>query len=605
MSAKVTEIKDYVVESTWKLEEIFGFTGYDDPKIAKAINKGIKETRKFAKNWSNRTDWLTDPQALFQALEEFNEPSAATPALYYLYLKGDLDLDNTDIQGLIQKYTHELSKAGEEVFFFTLDLGKIDKNTQKKFLKSKDLKKYKYFLKDLFASAKYDLSQPEERILSRTSAPRSGLWSESLTKALSGRTIEYRKKYLTLTEANNKIADSTSQTVRQELQQLVLKEYDQVKMLVEPVLNVIAKNRQINDELRGYKNSYEATVKGYDNELSEFESLVNAVTNNFSISEKFYKLSAEILGVDKLNYADRAASAGDVKQKFTLDDSVELLDEVLREFDPSASTCFREYLRVGRIDVYPNKGKRGGAYMMGTGREDLGNFILLNHTDSFNDFMTLAHEFGHAMHSELSTANQPNVYRGYSTAVAETASTFFEQVAFYHLLPQLSEKDQIIALHRKITGAVSTVFRQIAFVNFEKSYHQAVRDQGYVSHQQFQQLMNESVKPYLGQAFELTDSDGSFYVGLASTHLSRPYYVYSYAYGELISMALYQKYLDDKVAGLNAVNTFMSLGSSMKPKDIFKHAGITIGAELWQTGLDKIKSDVRLLKRLHLKQTKA
>ncbi len=591
-------------QTTWKLNELFGYSSYQDEKILKDVKKGIAEVKKFSKKYSKDKSWLTDDKVLLKALDEYFKPSPARGAVYYLYLLEDTNLENTEIKGLLQKYSDDLDKAGEASMFFLLELEKVDKPTQKKFLKSKVLKTYHYFLEELFANAKYSLTELEEKILSRTSTTRSTMWSSSLAKELGNESIYYKGAELSLGEVGNIISGSTSATTRRKLHKLYIEKLESKAMLGEPVLNAYAKNRQVSDELRGFKKSYESTVKGYGNTAKEFEDLVEIVSANNKISRDYYKLTKDILGLESLTYADRSASIGKVKKKFDFDSSIDILGGILDEFNTGLADKFRSYFTEGRVDVFPRKGKRSGAYQVGTEVESMGNFVLLNNTGSYQDFMTLAHEFGHAFHSELTMLNQPFVYRDYSTAVAETASTFFEQLAFYAILPTLSEHDQLIALHDKLGRAVSTIFRQIAFVTFEQNYHNAVREQGYVSHQQFKQMMNEAVAGYLGKSVELTESDGAFYITLAQSHLSRPYYVYSYAYGEIISMALYERYRDNKESGHESVIKFMSTGSAMKPKDIFKQSGITVNAKLWENGLGVLKSDLSKLKRLHRKLIK-
>lgn len=589
------------IKTEWQLEKLFGYSGIDDQQIVKDVKKGINEVTNFARKWSNRDDWLSNPSILKQALDEYEKPSSANRALYYLFLKGDLDLSNTEIQGLESRLENELSKAVEKSFFFTLKLGKIDEKIQAKFLGSKALEKYHFFLSELFESAKHHLSDSEERILSRTSEPRSDLWSKSLSKTLGTAKVLHQGKQLTLSEAHSVVAASTDHVERRDLHGLLMNYYESVDLLSEPVMNVIAKNRQISDELRGYKKSYEATVKGYGNTTKELEALVKSVTDNNDISHQYYRLTRDILGLDHLEYADRSAPIGKVKQKFNFNQSYQLLANIIGEFDSEMGVKFQNYFKEGRVDVYPKVGKRGGAYQAGTEDKKLGNYILLNDTGSFDNFMTMAHEFGHAFHSEYSTTNQSPIYRGYSTAVAETASTFFEQVAFYSILPTLSESDQMIALHGKLTNAIATIFRQIAFVNYEIEFHAEVRKSGYVSHRDLAAMMNKNVSNYLGKTVRLQDNDGAFYATLASTHLYRPFYVYSYAYGELISMALYKQYKNDPEKGREAVKKFISLGSSMKPRDIFAAAGIKVGPALWQTGLDQLRDDLQHLKQLHKK----
>jgi len=180
-----------VIKTEWDLRGIFGYEDFNDPKIDKDVKKGIRQIKAFAKKWSNRDDWLTDPKVLKEALDEYEVSTAADSPIYFLYMLEDVNLSNTDIKGKLQKISDEISKAAEQMYFFSLRLEKVDKKIQKKFLKAAELGKYHHWLKDLFEHAKYSLSEAEEKILSRTFSTRSELWVSSLGKELGTSTIEY------------------------------------------------------------------------------------------------------------------------------------------------------------------------------------------------------------------------------------------------------------------------------------------------------------------------------------------------------------------------------------------------------------------------------
>jgi oligoendopeptidase F len=150
--------------------------------------------------------------------------------------------------------------------------------------------------------------------------------------------------------------------------------------------------------------------------------------------------------------------------RYTFSESLKLVRDAFGALDPKFCEIVDTYAHNGQLDVYPKRGKSGGAFC--SHLHGLPTYILLNHVDTFNSFTTLAHEAGHGIHSELSAA-QPVWYEGYSTAVAETASTFFEGIAFDHATKHLKGIERIKVLHDRIQNDISTIFRQIAFFNFE------------------------------------------------------------------------------------------------------------------------------------------
>jgi oligoendopeptidase F len=222
--------------------------------------------------------------------------------------------------------------------------------------------------------------------------------------------------------------------------------------------------------------------------------------------------------------------------------------------------------------------------------------VLLNHTDDIRSVETLAHEMGHAIHTELTKKNQPPRYQHYSIATAEVASTFFEQLVNEELEKTLSDKEKVILLHNKILGDISTIFRQIACFNFELELHNSIREKGQLSKSEIAKLMNKHFSSYLGSVVELQEDDGYFFV--TWSHIRRFFYVYSYAYGQIISRALFENWKKDN-SYIEKIDQFLSAGKSMSPKDIFKNIGIdTSDPKFFESGLKAISKDIDKLEKL-------
>jgi oligoendopeptidase F len=333
---------------------------------------------------------------------------------------------------------------------------------------------------------------------------------------------------------------------------------------------------------------------GYENDPATVENLVATVTKAFKISHRFYKLKAKMLKLKTLEYADRAAPVGRTKKRFTFPEAVQIVERAFRQFDPFYADTLQSFLQKGQIDAFPKVGKTSGAYCSHYGT--LPVFVLLNHLPDFRHVTTLAHEMGHAFHSTLSTLHQPPTYRDYTIATAEVASTFFENLVFDELLPTLSPAEQMVALHDDINDSVSTIFRQIACYNFELALHTQIRKQGSLSQQEIAKLMNTHMAAYLGPAFQLREDDGYFFV--TWSHLRNFFYVYTYAFGEIISSALYAKYKQD-ASFKDKIKHFLSQGGSASPEDIFAQIGADVrDPAFFQEGLKKIEQDIVKLEKL-------
>jgi oligoendopeptidase F len=361
----------------------------------------------------------------------------------------------------------------------------------------------------------------------------------------------------------------------------------------EAEINAIYTDKKINDELRGFKTPYEDTVKEYRNDPAVIENLVRTVTDNFKISHRFYRVKARLLKLKSLSYSDRAAKIGAVKTKFTFETSAKLLKDIFGKLNPRFSATLDSFMQDGRIDAYPRPGKKAGAYCWSA--YSCPTFVLLNHTDDLNSFMTFAHEFGHAFHAEFARS-QGAIYCSNSMSLAETASTLFESIALDAVYDTLPDEEKIIVLHDKINDDISTIFRQTACFNFENDIHAGVRTKGYVSASEIAQMHNKDMAAYLGPQFKMKPDDGYYFVHWG--HIRRFFYVYSYAYGQLVSKAMLRRYKADP-SFWKSIEKFLSSGGKDSPENILKEIGIDVSKpDFWIEGLREVEEDIAKLEKL-------
>jgi len=580
-------------KTEWDLEHLY--KSPTDPQIDKDIAKVEKEIKIFVNKYSKNEEYLKDPKALREAFdieEKIGTLPGSVKPIRYLYLLKDSGDTSPIIDKQMNLLINRLTKLGNTTLFFNLKLGKVSKEIQKKFINSDELKPYKYQLKKFFETSKYDLSEPEEKIFNLLSNPSAGMWIDGVEKSLNKKTVLHKGKEIPLPEAFGIYSDLPTKDRRELFSKIMLKQKE-LGDFAESEINALFTKKKISDELRGLKKPYTATLLSHETEEKQVEAFVELITKNFPVAHSFYELKKKILGLEKLTYADRAAKIGKINRKFDFETSSEILLEAFGKVDKQFEDILKSYLDNGQIDVFPKKGKTGGAYC--SSESTLPTMVLLNHTNDFNSVTTFAHEMGHAIHSELSST-QPYHYQGYSTAVAETASTFFENFVFEALFEKLSDKEKIVALHDKIQGAIATIFRQVAVFNFELELHNTIREHGYVDQDEIVEMMNKHMQSYTGKSMEFSPLDGYFFVGWS--HIRRPFYVYSYAFGELISSALYAEYTKNPEY-ISKVKNFLKAGSSKSPYNIFKDTGIDINdMEFFKKGIDLIKKDIARLKDL-------
>ncbi len=565
-----------------------------DPAIERDQRKADAAVASFAKRYRKDSRYLRNAKALADALLAYESlmslPSAQ--ALQYASFKKILNVADKEAEALSARLEARATKRGNQLLFFPLALGKISRAQQKAFLASPVLASYRYWLSQLFENAKYNLTEAEEKILSLKSDVSHGRWIQATSNIVNKHTVSFEGEVLPLPKAQAMVRTLPTPK-RRELYGKLRAIYQDVADIAESEINAVYSNKKIEDELRGMKHPYESTVRGYQNDPKTILSLVDTVAAHNDIAHRFFKVKRTLLGEKQLVYADQAAAVGSLRTKMPFADAVKLVREVFGELDPAYADIFDRLLARGQVDVYPKKGKEGGAFCAsGIG---MPTFVLLNHIDDFESLKTLAHEMGHAVHAERTKTQRP-IYQGHPISTAETASTFFETAALHRLIERLPKEEQIIALHDTLQDDMGSVFRQVACFRFEQDLHAEVRKEGYVPKERIAALMQKHMQAYLGPAVTVDEADG--YIFTYWSHIRYFFYVYSYAYGQLISKSLYRRVVEDP-AYIKKVDGFLSAGEHKSPRDIFASCGLnTVKPEVFQAGLDQIAENVARLERL-------
>jgi len=577
----------------WNLNVLY--TGDNDPQIERDVIAYEKAVVAFEKKYRAHTaDMLSNPKVLKVALvnlERLAEMPQGSRAGYYFSLRRELNAKDDEAEKRLNVLSDRFTKLGNKLVFFDLTLGKIDQKKQVVLLSDTSLSKYRYHLNELFADAKYHLTEPEEKILSLKSNTSYGLWVSGTEKILNRKTVTMKGKVMPIAEAFERV----SELAKNDRNLLWSKAMDVCKSMGEVAENeitAIVLDKKVNDELRGFKKPYSATVRSNENTDASVEALVEAVKSNYSVAHRFYKLKAKMLKENSLSYADRNASVGK-EPEISFNQSTETLQSVFRSVNPEYEHILNTMVKNRQIDAFPKKGKTGGAFCASL--TNLPTYVLLNFTPKMRSVMTYAHEMGHAIHAERSKI-QPVLYQGHSIAVAETASTLFENLMFDHTLEALSKKERIVALHNRIQDDISTIVRQTAFFEFEREMHETIRKNGAMNHIELATLMQKHLKAYLGPAVRVTLDDGYTFVYVS--HFRRFFYVYTYVYGLLISGVIAEQFKANNNYR-KEIEGFLTAGNSKSPDDIFKDMGIDVtNPKLFEAGLKKLSTRIDELEKL-------
>ncbi len=578
-------------DQTWNLSLLYAED--TDPQIDLDLAVLEKANQAFAVRWRKRTDYLTQPEVLLQALEEREQLSAhygtsGKPG-YYFDLRSSQDINNPNIRARLNKIEEVGKRNSNAIRFFGLNLGKIPNAQQKAFLEDSLLQKYHVDLAQLFERAKYSLTDPEERIFSLLSEPAYGRWTEMLSGFLAKEErVVLLENGVSATQTFNDLSSliaSQKKEVRDTaavaLNDILANNVD----VAENELNAILETKKVSDELRGFERADQSRLVSDNIEAEVVDALVEAVAGQFDIAHRFYALKAKLLGLPRLAYHERGVEYGNLGGEFSYEKSLEVLGKTLSKLDPQFASVLQSFVTNGQIDVYPRLGKRGGAFCA-FDRVDLPVYILLNHTNKLRDVTTLAHEVGHGINDELVRLNQPPVYVGTPLSTAEVASTFMEDFVLDELSDASNDDLHLAILMMKLNDDVSTVFRQIAAYRFEQELHPAYVSAGYLSKKEIGEMFQKHMSAYMGAAVEQSPGSENWWVGWH--HFRRPFYVYSYASGLLISKSL-QRAVKVDPRFITQVKTFLSAGLSDSPKNIFAKLQIDItDSKFWLTGLTEI-----------------
>ncbi|MBI2629343.1 M3 family oligoendopeptidase [Candidatus Pacearchaeota archaeon] len=559
-------------------------------------NRRIIEERhdKFAKKWQKNRDYLINPEALKEALDDYEELqrfyTSGSGEHYYFLLKSYLEMDNPSIKSRFNQSLDFVNKLNDKIRFFTLSLSKITKENQKIFLQSSMLNKYKHFLEKLFLKGEYMLSENEEKILALKEKVAYDNW-EKLTQEL-------------LNTSEDEIIDSTGKKLIKnfnEIRDMLLTKDNDIRKkasevfdkivrskleIAEIELNSLLENKKIDDELRKMPRPDFSRHLSDDISSETIDILVKSVSSRFDVSNRYYNLKLKLLRLPRFYYSDRNIEYLDSNKNYSYEESVKIVRSCFENLDSEFLDIFDQFIKEGQIDVFPKKGKRGGAFCFHY-LISHPTYILLNHNNTLSNVLTLAHELGHGINNEFMKKKQNSLNFDTIKSTAEVASTFMEDFVLQSLLKKADDEFKLGLMMAKLQDDIQTIFRQVACYMFEQEIHAKFREKGYLSKEEIGKIFSKYMLNYLGDTFQEDDSMTLGWVHWP--HIRDFFYNYSYASGLLISKFMQARVKEDK-SFIDNVKEFLSTGTSDSPRNIFLKMGMDISKEeFWLNGIKEIE----------------
>jgi oligoendopeptidase F len=344
----------------------------------------------------------------------------------------------------------------------------------------------------------------------------------------------------------------------------------------------------VDDRLRNYP--HWLASRNLANEASDesVAALIEAVRARYELPRRWYRLKARLLGLDRLADYDRMAAVTSEADSIPWSEARDLVLDSYGSFSPELAATAREFFDGAYIDAPVRPGKRGGAFCAYT-VPSAHPYVMLNYTARRRDVLTLAHELGHGVHASLA---RPQGVFHFATplTMAETASVFGETIVFGRLLAQApTPESRLSLLAESIEGSIATVFRQVAMNRFEDLAHTTRRADGELSLDRINGLWAQSQEELLGDAVEITDGYRTWW-SYVPHFINTPGYVYAYAYGQLLALAVYAKYEEQGEAFVPAYLELLAAGGSRAPEELGQIVGVDLtDPGFWDTGLNLVE----------------
>ena len=580
----------------WNLSYIY--SNYSDPKIMEDLNKSIAASSDFKKKYELKINKEKLSAAeLLEAIKEYENiwQTGILPQQYVSNIH-NTDMNNTELAALLGKIEIMTSSISKNMSFFENGLARTSDKYKKKVFMDNRLSTYRNWLSKVAVRKMHLLSEDQEQLLIDKDINGVNAWSNfrriyesKYSFMFKGPNDDEEKKY-TLTELT-KFVENNDRDTRQKAAGLFLNKFNQDSYIYAQIYNSIIQDMiLIEKNRRGY--SPMISVRNIGSQLDDkvVEVMHQVIKDNYKLAQRYWKIKAQLLKIKDFNNADvRAPFVIKEDRKYTYTQAMDLLQDTYNDFYKPFGAAFENMYRCGLVHATLKAGKRGGAYCDYFG-PTYAPIILVNYQGTLDDVSTIAHEGGHWIHGLLFSEKQSLLNSDIPMATAETASVFNEMLLTSRLLKENKDNKEksLYILLTKLDGIMATVFRQIAFSYFEQSAFKT-SENGPLTPEQFSEVFVKEYGQLFGDAVKMMPDFK--YEWARIPHFMRPFYVYAYAFGELATISLYQKYIDNPKEFPAEYMEFLEAGSSLNPQDLFTKVGIDLKQkETWESGFKYISS---------------
>lgn len=572
LNKKVLERHEVPVADTWDLESIFS-NDEQWEQVAQQFKERVSEIDEFR----GRLDESSN--ILFRALSKQLELEEQLGKLFtYAHMRHDQDTGNSYYAALQDQAYGLMSILEQKTAFVTPELLAMDPKVLDALVNEKDeLQAFAHMFDQLKKQRDHVLSEKEEELLAR--AKEALLASSQAFGALNNADLEFPTikgedgKEVQITHGRFvSLLQSKNREVRKAAFEAVYATYESYKNTFAATLSGQVKGDIFQAQSRKYNSAREAALSETHIPLSVYDQLVETVDEHLPLLHRYVRLRKKCLEVDELHMYDLYTPiVKDVDFSVTYEEAKQKVIEAVGPLGEEYVNRLKKGFDDRWVDVQENKGKRSGAYS--SGAYGTKPFILMNWQDDVDNLFTLAHEFGHSLHSDYTRSSQPYVYGDYTIFVAEVASTLNEALLHHHFIETLDDKEKkLYILNYFLEGFRGTVFRQTMFAEFEQLIHAKVEAGGSLTADELTREYYDLNVKYYGEDMVIDKEIG--YEWARIPHFYYNFYVFQYATGYSAAAALSKQILEEGQPAVDRFLSFLKTGSSEYPIDMLKKAGV-------------------------------
>lgn len=574
----------------WDLDPLVD--GEGDAGADRLLDEAERRATAFAQQHAGNVAELDGP-GLAAAMDELAQIADAVGRVgSYAALRFSTDTADPANGALLQRVQERGTQIETTLLFFELEWAALDDDAAEALLGADGLDSARHHLRTMRRYRPHLLTEPEEKILAEKAVSGRDAWSRLFSEVTSAIKVDLdgADEPVALDVALARLTNPDRET-RAHVAERVSQALQPTLRVRGYIFNTLMSDKATDDRLRSYPTWISS--RNLANEASDesVQALVEAVRDSYEIPRRWYRLKARLLGVDRLADYDRMASVGGTELEIGWDEARETVLSSFGDFSGTLADGARRFFDENWIDAPVRPAKRGGAFCAYT-VPSVHPYVLLNYTSKRRDVLTLAHELGHGLHAYLATDR--GVFEQHTPlTLSETASVFGETLVFRRLLDAAqTPESRLSLLAENIEGSIATVFRQVAMNRFEDLAHTARRGEGELSLDRIGELWAQSQEELLGDAVEVTDNYKSWW-SYVPHFIGSPGYVYAYAYGQLLALSVYGKYLEEGEAFVPKYLELLSAGGSRSPEELAAIAGLDLtDPGFWRSGLDLVRGQL-------------